>query len=583
VKIEFTTDKTEVSQNDQFTLTLTFISEGEEDKNCHLFAYNYSDGKNHPIFFEEAIRSGDIKFEGSSGSWLYVANEGVLASTMSFSVSGDSSFDLIAKIRTYSGSEFGVPDIYSSTKRCKVNPIIPSLAIQVNKTSEGLKEVPQPLNEPEKIQKIACGALEKSLNTPSHLSVEEKDTFIIERLSADDKSVYISGCKDRGSKLANQVRDRNSEPEELSIQSSHVLSAAKKQLGNIRSRLNTLRTTNGERGIDVSGATLTIQGEKLSGKLLGGSAGDDDLLENSRWGVFTNGEYGFGGKQGLSDLSTGSGDRNFDFTSKGATIGADYRFSGEKIIAGGAVGYKNLDSFFTTQEGGTNTKGVNVSAYGTYLISEKSYLDVVIGYGDDQIESRRPVNNDGTGDIGQKTTFAIGTPEANALTLSAGGGYEFNKKEWSLTPYGRIDYTKATIDAYKETASHSSAKTSTLNINTQQTESLLSTLGMKASRVISTSKGVLIPHAALEWKHELKKEASISGQSDFLENYVEDSTFEESNGSKFSNDYANLNIGISAVLPEGRSTFVSVESRLGDEMMNDNVVRAGFRWEFGVE
>lgn len=587
VQIEFTTDKTEVSQHDQFTLTLKFTPE-ETDQNCHLFAYHFSenaDSKRHPIFFEETIKSGDIRFEGSSGSWLYVAADSgeSLESTMSFSVIGRQSFDLIAKIRTYSGVEFGVPDIYRSTKRCKVNPIIPSLAIYANKKPQGLKEEQQLPKEPEKIQKLACKALEKSLNTPSNLSVTEKDNFIIERLSSQEKSFYISHCEDRGSELANQIRDRNSEPEEISTQSRHVLNSSKKQLGNIRSRLDKLRTTKGKRGIDVSGATLNVQGETLSAKRLGGSAGDSDaLLENSRWGVFTNGEYGFGGNHRRSDSLVSSGDRNFDFNSQGLTVGADYRFPEEKIIAGGAIGYKNLDSFFTTQEGETNTQGVNVSAYGTYLISEKSYIDVVIGYGEDQITSRRPVNNDGSGNIGGETTFAIGKPDAHALTFSAGGGYEFNKKAWSLTPYGRIDYTKATIEAYKETVSHRSARTSVLEINTQNTASLLSTVGLKTSRVISTSKGVLIPHASLEWKHEFKNETSFSGQLADPKRYLEDSSFEESN-SKINKNHANLSLGLSAVLPEGRSTFLNIESRLGDSIVTDNVISAGFRWEFGLK
>lgn len=590
VEIEFTASAKKVSQGDEFTLTLRFIPE-DKDKNCHLFAYNSSNGvnnKNHPIFFENEVNSGHLKFGGSSGSWLYIAsnNEGILESKMTFSVIGDKQFDLTPKIGTYSGAEFGVPAIYRSTKRCEMRFISSPLTINVNnkdKDQTGAKDVPQVLSEPEKIQESICSALIKPLNIPNNLTVTEKDKLVIDSLSGNDKSRYISECKDRGDDLANQVRDRNFEPEEASTQSSSVLGSAQKQLGNIRSRLDKLRTTKGERGVDVSGATLNIQGEKLSGNLLGGGAGDGDgLLENSRWGVFTNGEYGFGSQHGLSDLSVGSGDRNFYFNSQGLTVGADYRFPGEKVITGGAIGYKNFDTFFTTQEGGTNTKGVNFSAYGTYLISEKSYLDVVLGYGEDQIDSRRPVNNDGSGQIGKKTTFAIGKPKANALTFSAGGGYEFNERAWSLTPYGRIDYTKANIESYKETPSHSSAKSSLFKINTQNKESLLSTLGLKTSRVISTSKGVLIPHASLEWKHEFKEETSISGEL-IDKDSLKDFSFEESNRSKLNKDHLNVGIGVSAVLPEGRSTFLSLESRLGDAVIKDKVIRAGFRWEFGVE
>ena len=93
----------------------------------------------------------------------------------------------------------------------------------------------------------------------------------------------------------------------------------------------------------------------------------------------------------------------------------------------------------------------------------------------------------------------------------------------------------------------------------------------------------MIPHALLEWKHEFKEEAPFSGELLYGKDSLKDSSFEESHRSKLNKDHLNVGIGVSAVLPEGRSTFLSLESKLGDAVITDNVIRAGFRWEFGVE
>ncbi|MCK5896514.1 MAG: autotransporter outer membrane beta-barrel domain-containing protein [Cocleimonas sp.] len=584
VEVNFTTDKHEVSKGDKFTLTVEFIP-SEDDKNCHLFAYNAIKNNNKttsPTFFESYLNSGDLKFEGTKGTWLYVSpSDGEThISTMTFSVTNTNELNLVANIKTYDGTELGLSNAYQSTKRCKVSHINSSLIIESNKPRTTSGENEKVFAEPEKITKLNCEHLRKSVNTENITNKKEQDEITLQKLLGESRKFYASECKDRGSVAANQLRDRNSEPEELSTQSTAILNTTKKQLGNIRSRLNRLRTTGGKRGVDVSGASLNIQGATLSAGLLGGAAGDNELLENSRWGVFTNGDYGFGHKRRQGDHLIRSGDRGFDFHSVGLTVGADYRFPQENIIAGGAIGYKNFDSDFTSQEGGTNTKGVNFNAYGTYLITDQSYFDAVLGYGKDQINSRRPVNNDGSGGVSSQTTFAISKPKAKTLSLSAGGGYEFTKQEWSLTPYGRVDYSKVTLDAFTESPSDLSATASMLKINKQKTSSLASTLGVKTSRVISTSKGVLIPHASLEWQHQLNQKNAISGHSVFP---GDSSSFTESDRSEDDKNSYHLGFGLSAVLPEGRSTYLSIESKLGNTSETDHVVKAGFRWEFGLE
>lgn len=439
------------------------------------------------------------------------------------------------------------------------------LAIQDDPNLTGVNPV-----EPEDLQKMACSSLRIKAGTTDTAS--DRDTVALASLSGKDRSFYASNCT-QGTNL------RNFEPEEIAAQANALLIAADRQLSNVRSRLEKLRTVDG-RGLDVSGANLSFQGKAVP---IGGAAGDEsDLFANSRWGLFANGDYAFGDKDRGNDQKVSSGDRNFEFNSTGATVGVDYRMPGEKIVLGGAIGYKKFDASFTSQSGGTEMKGYNFSLYGSYLPTEKAYFDGVISFGSGEITSRRPVNNDGSANIGSQPTFAIGKPNAKEVTISLGGGYDFNQGKWTLTPYGRLDYIAGTIDKFTESASHISATTSLFSYEKQDIKSLTSAVGVRASQVISTAKGTFIPQASIEWKHEFEDRGVIAGQSI----YIRDSdlnlspAFNEKNADNFDKDYFNLAVGVSMVMPKGKSAYINFESRQGDSSIKDNAIKAGFRWEF---
>ncbi|MGB0848591.1 MAG: autotransporter outer membrane beta-barrel domain-containing protein, partial [Thiolinea sp.] len=472
--------------------------------------------------------------------------------------------------------------------------------------------------EPEEILAQTCDAIRSYAS-----AVEGEDqvvqSFLTARLSdnslsdtkrselEDRRRFYIDNCWDRGSQIANDLRDRNFEPEEVVSQGRALLNGATRQLGNVRARLNKLRTSDGERGLDISGIDLNIQDAAIPSAVtegaLGGAAGDeiDGLFEETRWGAFVNGEYAFGDKNRGDDKKPKSGDRNFEFNSKGLTLGVDYRFPGERFIAGAALGYKDFEAEFSSEDGGTSNQGYNFSVYGTYLLSEKSYFDAVLSYGRNQVKTVRPINQvrkdtngqpllDQSGQLIVDEAFATGNPDADEITFSVGGGYDFQIDEWTITPYGRVDYIKGKIDAYKEESSTAFDNAGLYGINEQELESLSSSVGLKASKVISTSNGVFIPQASLEWKHEFKDRDLISGQTLHLvgdsqldnDSLGVNADFLEDNSvnTGIDKDYFNINIGVSAVFPEGRSGYVNVESRLGDDTTEETAVKAGYRWEF---
>lgn len=405
-------------------------------------------------------------------------------------------------------------------------------------------------------------------------------------------------------------------PEENFAVAVALMDTTKMQLTNINARLLAIRRS-GTRKIDGSGVRMRINGEAVPNSVFQGSSGrvyeqggsdsdplpdsifktdnsgsvyeeDDgayqlkggggsadevnDLLASTRWGAFVNGEFIFGEK----DESTG--ERGFDFDSRGITAGLDYRLPGDKTIIGAAIGYNDYDSSFSSQVGSMNLRGIHLSAYGTYMLSDKGYLDGILSIGRGQVDIERPVLYVPSElPPGAEKPVARGNPDTSELTLSVGAGYDYSRKNLTFTPFARIDYTSVTIDGFTETASHPSAMGVMLHINEQKLDSTSAVLGARATYAISTSRAVFLPQASFEWKHKFDGGArEIEAQ--FVNDPNNASFFTASD--RIDQDYLTLGLGVSAVFPGGKSGFLYVESQQGHDSITETAIKAGIRIEF---
>ncbi len=147
-------------------------------------------------------------------------------------------------------------------------------------------------------------------------------------------------------------------------------------------------------------------------------------------------------------------------------------------------------------------EGYNVAGYGTYYISQNTYLDGILSYNRHRYDSARNIrfvlNNNPV------DAQAQSKPNGQLLALSVGGGHEFYAKQgWVASANARLDYADSTIDAYDETG----AGGLNLSIEEQQSDSFISSLGLKVSYAHSTRWGVLIPQFDLDWQHQYKGDA----------------------------------------------------------------------------
>lgn len=365
--------------------------------------------------------------------------------------------------------------------------------------------------------------------------------------------------------------------EEVSVQGNASLESSRKHSNHIKARINGLRQS-----------------------IKGGGAGDDaGLVESSRWGTFANVGYNKGNrKQTVGVDGTGSlgdhrqasiqGERAADFDGNELSIGLDYRFPGEKIIVGTALGYNKLNSHFTDQNqsgGNTKLKGQHLSVYTSYLPSNKIYIDGIISLGNNAITGSRPIPvfDKRTGKV-ETDGQAFADTDSQQLSASIGMGYEFNRNALNITPYTRLDYTNTDIDAYTETVLDNtpSARDSSgmaLEVEKQSVDSLVGVLGVRTSYPISASGGVFVPQASLELNRQFRQDARFIDAA--LPVAVGLNTPKPSTQtSQLDRTYLKLGLGVSALFPNGHSGFIQIESLQASNDLSDTAIKAGYKLEF---
>ena len=402
----------------------------------------------------------------------------------------------------------------------------------------------------------ACPELEKKTD----LTSEEQD--------------LLDTCRELKDADPEEVEETLEAPHEgVSSQGTAVIETANIQTSNINARLSALRS--GARGVDLSGLNIRIGGQTLPGAVIsaltdgsitGGSAGDEQDL-SGRLGLFINGSYGFGERE-ETEKETG-----FEFKNKGITLGMDYRISTQTIV-GGAVGIANNRSDFSDGIGRMELDGVHAMVYGTYYQSEHFYLDGLLKVGKNDFTTQRRL-----GSRAKPLQPAYADTEGMDYSASLNGGFEFNQGSFSFGPYGRLSFTRAEIDAYAESAADPKGKGagSVVSISDQTIDSTTAAAGGQLSWAISLSNSVLIPQARFEWEHEFSDESrEVSAQ------FIHDpssSTFSITTD-RPDQDFLNIGVGFSIVTAEGRSGFIDYETRIGQDNISSNWVKAGVRLEF---
>jgi outer membrane autotransporter protein len=361
--------------------------------------------------------------------------------------------------------------------------------------------------------------------------------------------------------------------EEVGATQSISTGLASNQINTAIARLVSVRSgvRFGLAGLDI-GTTefLADLDPRLQGGATGGAAGADLV---GKWGFFANAHYGFGDRDGTAR------EDGFDYDRWGLTAGADYRFT-DNFIVGGLLSYSSVNSNFDTSRavpgGGVDADAWGLGLYGTYY-TESFYVDALVGYNQTDYDIDRRIllplgNNPGPAAV-PASRAAKASTDSNDWTFSLGGGMDFSSGNLTYGPYARLNYVNVSIDGYSERG----ADGLNLTVDDQDWESLTTTLGGQLSAALSQSWGVLVPQLRVGWVHEFQNDANT-----FTAFYTADPRRNPlfSRTDNPDRDYAELGVGISAVLPNGIQAYFDYQTLLGHEYINDHLFGVGLRTEF---
>ena len=198
---------------------------------------------------------------------------------------------------------------------------------------------------------------------------------------------------------------------------------------------------------------------------------------------------------GFADATAGQDD-GLRFTTSGVTMGMDYLLSKEWTVGMG-IGFA-YDRTKIGSEGSRNhSKGVSTALYGSWNPAPAYFVDGVLGYSSMSFETRRWV-----ADAGE---FAQGERDGSQWFAALSAGYEWRTEQWMLSPYGRLQFARSSLDAYTETGAGWHA----LRFEKQSITNTSASLGLRGEISHDTRWGTLLPFGRLELQHDFDNQSDM--------------------------------------------------------------------------
>ncbi|WP_370677749.1 Ig-like domain repeat protein [Pleomorphomonas sp. PLEO] len=190
---------------------------------------------------------------------------------------------------------------------------------------------------------------------------------------------------------------------------------------------------------------------------------------------------------GSVDWGRADSNGNDRFTSSGFTVGLDRRMT-DALTVGLAGGFA-VDH--TTLGSNSSSDGTAYTAqiYASLKLAERTWLDVVGGYGALRFDSERWSSGN----------QFDGTRDGHDLFGSVGLSTAQDFSSLRLTGYSRLDIVKVALDGYAESGPSGLA----LAYDEMDTTTVAGVAGLKAAYAVPMSWGTLTPGARLEYRHAL--------------------------------------------------------------------------------
>ncbi len=189
------------------------------------------------------------------------------------------------------------------------------------------------------------------------------------------------------------------------------------------------------------------------------------------------------------------GSSDVDFETDGISAGLDYRFS-PRLVVGGGLGFGRDDSEIGTNGARADGEAFTAALYASVHPGKTFFLDGLFGYQWLDFDLSRIVGLTGNRVRGQR--------DGNQWFASLSAGADLGNDAWGFTPYGRLDFARATLDAYVESGDPLFA----LRYEAMDIDTSTGTLGVRIDYRKQTSWGSFSPQFRAEYQHDFKNDAT---------------------------------------------------------------------------
>jgi outer membrane autotransporter protein len=206
--------------------------------------------------------------------------------------------------------------------------------------------------------------------------------------------------------------------------------------------------------------------------------------KQAEYGVWLDG-FGQWGDQDGDD-----GFPSYDFKVHGMTIGFDRMFR-DNYIAGISIGFSGADIDVDRDQADGDIDTVYSSLYGSYY-TRNGYIDGALSYGGQDYYNKRQVV------IGPIQREAWSEHDGDMFSAFTEGGYNIDVNTWVLQPFVSLFYINLDEEGFAEKG----ADSVNLIISDRETESLVSELGLRVSRLYELNSGIMIPELGVAWNYD---------------------------------------------------------------------------------
>lgn len=279
-------------------------------------------------------------------------------------------------------------------------------------------------------------------------------------------------------------------------------------------------------------------------------------------------------------------ERAWDGDGWGAELGVDYRVN-DRLVVGVLATHDESKIEFDRENPGVNfaptasnageidADRLGVTAFAALDFAVNAYLQLSGGFLEsEQDVSRNSVFQESQRLVPQTNVRTEANVDGSDTFASALVGWVHEQGAWSFGPYAGLNWSKSKLDSYREDDALGTGLA--MIVEDFEEESLLATLGVRVARGISFGGGLALPELRVEYAHEFERDPQT-----MLTRYVLDTgnsvlSLQDDDPDE---DYYNVGIGVSFVLPGGWLPFVDYQAILGYDDFGQSRLTAGLRRE----